>query len=359
MTDLNSIFEIESFSIIQTQKDKIYLELMENLIRHHYTNCIEYKKMLDSLQFDVNKPLRSILDIPFLPVSLFKKHDLKSIDSSDVFKILYSSGTTGDSVSKIYLDKQTASLQQKTLIKIVSDFIGIKRSPMLILDCKKSLIDRDSFSARGAAILGFSLFGTERCFAFDDEMNFNNHTVHSFLEKHYDKQIVVFGFTYIVWNHFYKVLKNKGVQINLTNALLIHGGGWKKLLKESVSNNTFKTELKQFFGISAIHDYYGMVEQTGSIYLECSKGYLHTSVFSDVIMRRSYDFSVCDFGESGIVQVLSLLPFSYCGHSILTEDLGILYGIDDCQCGKRGKYFKIVGRTEKAVLRGCSDTYEK
>jgi phenylacetate-coenzyme A ligase PaaK-like adenylate-forming protein len=359
MTDLNSVFEIGSFSIIKTQKDKIHLELMEKLIRHHYTNCMAYKKMLDSLQFEVNQPLKSILDVPFLPVSLFKKYELKSIDSSEVFKILYSSGTTGESVSKIYLDKKTSSLQQKTLIKIVSDFLGIKRSPMLIFDSKNSLKDRDSFSARGAAILGFSLFGTERCFAFDDEMNFDSNTVLSFLEKYNDKQIVIFGFTYIVWNHFYKGLKNKKIKINLTNALLIHGGGWKKLLNESVSNDIFKTELKHFFGISEIHDYYGMVEQTGSIYLECSKGYLHTNIFNDVIMRRSYDFSVCDFGESGIVQVLSLLPFSYCGHSILTEDLGILYGIDDCNCGKSGKYFKIIGRIEKAALRGCSDTYDK
>ena len=359
MIDLKSVFETESFSVTKTAKDKIYLDVMEKLIRHHYANCTAYKMMLDSLQFQVDKPLNSIIDIPFLPVSLFKKHNLKSIDSSEVFKILFSSGTSGQSVSKIYLDKQTASLQQKALLKITSDFIGIKRGPMLILDCQNTLKNRDSFSARGAAILGFSLFGTERCFAFDDEMNVDTNAVNDFLEKHKNKQIFVFGFTFIVWNHFYKILKNKEIKINLTNAVLIHGGGWKKLLNESVSNDTFKTELKRVCGISKIHDYYGMVEQTGSIYLECSKGYLHTSVFSDVIMRRPIDFSVCDYGESGIVQVLSLLPHSYCGHSLLSEDLGIVYGNDDCACGKGGKYFKISGRIEKSDLRGCSDTYEK
>lgn len=359
MTDLKSIFEMDSFSVKNTEKEKMYLSIMEMLIKHHYANCEDYKIMLDSLQFDVNKPLISILDIPFLPVSLFKNHSLKSIAISEVFKVLYSSGTTSQSVSKIYLDKKTASLQQKALLKIVSDFKGIKRSPMLILDSQKTLKDRNSFSARGAAILGFSLFGTERCFVFDDEMNFDTTAVNSFLEKYNDKQILVFGFTFIVWDNFYKILKNSKIKINLTNAFLIHGGGWKKLWNESVSNDAFKKELTSICGVTDIHDYYGMVEQTGSIYLECSKGYLHTSVFSDVIIRRSINFSVCDYGESGIVQVLSVLPHSYCGHSLLTEDLGVVYGIDDCPCGKLGKYFKIIGRIEKADLRGCSDTYEK
>ena len=48
---------------------------------------------------------------------------------------------------------------------------------------------------------------------------------------------------------------------------------------------------------------------------------------------------------------------SYPGHSLLTEDEGILLGEDDCRCGRLGKYFKIVGRIKNAEIRGCSDTY--
>ena len=100
-----------------------------------------------------------------------------------------------------------------------------------------------------------------------------------------------------------------------------------------------------------------MVEQTGCIYVECEYGHLHASVFSDVVMRRPQDFSVCDIGEAGIVQVLSTLPYSYPGHSLLTEDEGIILGEDDCPCGRKGKYFKILGRLKDAEIRGCSDTY--
>ena len=101
-----------------------------------------------------------------------------------------------------------------------------------------------------------------------------------------------------------------------------------------------------------------MVEQTGSIFMECEHGFLHSPIFSDIIIRRSSDFELCEIGEKGIVQVLSTLPTSYPGHSLLTEDEGVLYGEDNCKCGRLGKYFKINGRLKNAELRGCSDTYE-
>ena len=100
-----------------------------------------------------------------------------------------------------------------------------------------------------------------------------------------------------------------------------------------------------------------MVEQTGCIDLECEAGHLHASTYSDVIMRRPRDLSVASVGERGIVEVVSLLPESYPGHVLLTEDEGVLLGEDDCPCGRKGKYFKVLGRLRNAELRGCSDTY--
>ena len=77
-----------------------------------------------------------------------------------------------------------------------------------------------------------------------------------------------------------------------------------------------------------------------------------------MVVRRSGDFSLCEPGEEGVLQVLSLLPRSYPGHSLLTEDLGVLLGEDDCPCGRLGKYFRVTGRVPRAEVRGCSDTYE-
>ena len=74
-------------------------------------------------------------------------------------------------------------------------------------------------------------------------------------------------------------------------------------------------------------------------------------------IRNPLDFSECGIGETGIIQVVSAIPESYPGHSLLTEDEGVLLGEDDCPCGRKGKYFKINGRLKNAEIRGCSDTY--
>ena len=52
---------------------------------------------------------------------------------------------------------------------------------------------------------------------------------------------------------------------------------------------------------------------------------------------------------------MSLLPLSYPGHNLLTEDMGVIRGIDNCKCGIKGKYFSVIGRVPDSELRGCSD----
>lgn len=351
--------QVGPYSLGQVEKQKMLTQRMLELTELHRHSCPEYSDMLDSISFNKNE-VRSCGDLPFLPVRLFKELDLKSVDSQSIVKTMTSSGTTGQNVSKIYLDRVTASNQQKAMIKIVSDFTGSERMPMIIVDCPSVVKDRKKFSARGAGILGFSILGSKRVYALDDDMKLDVEGLRNFLDSHKGQRIFLFGFTFIIWQHFYKELlrlKDEGVTFDLSNAVMIHGGGWKKLQSEAVSPAEFHDRIKAVCGLDSIHDYYGMVEQTGCIYMQCEYGHLHASVFSDVIARRPKDFSVCDFGEPGILQVVSSIPESYPGHSLLTEDEGVILGEDDCPCGRKGKYFKINGRIAKAEIRGCSDTY--
>ena len=232
--------------------------------------------------------------------------------------------------------------------------------PMLIIDCPSVVKNRAMFSARGAGILGFSIFGRDKMYALDDNMQLDIEEITAFLEKHKGERIFLFGFTFMVWQHFYRELvrlRQKGVKLDLSNGILIHGGGWKKLESEAVSPGVFHQSLKEVCGLDDVHDYYGMVEQTGCIYMQCEYGHLHASIFSDVIIRRPEDFSVCGIGEKGVIQVVSVIPESYPGHSLLTEDEGMILGEDDCPCGRKGKYFSVSGRLKNAEIRGCSDTY--
>lgn len=355
----DEILEIAPYSLDREQKGKLLTDRLSDLTKKHMDSCLEYNKMLKAKGYDAEK-IKSYTDIPFLPVRMFKELSLKSVPQEEVVKTMTSSGTTGQSVSKIYLDRTTSSNQQKTMVKIVNEFTGSSRMPMIILDCPSVIKDRAKFSARGAGILGFSIFGSKKIYALDDNMQLDVEALQEFLANYGDQPILLFGFTFMVWQHFYKELlrlKGEGITFDLSQGILIHGGGWKKLISEAVSQEEFHSRLKDVCGIDRIHDYYGMVEQTGCIYMQCECGHLHASIFSDVIARRPKDFSVCDFGEPGILQVVSTIPESYPGHSLLTEDEGVVLGEDDCPCGRLGKYFKINGRIAKAEIRGCSDTY--
>lgn len=355
----DDIICIPPYSLDKEEKNKLLTERLVQLTQLHKENCPEYSRILDSLGFDLNG-VKDYKDLPFLPVRLFKELELKSVPDSDVVKTMTSSGTTGQSVSRIFLDRNTAANQQKTMVKIVSEFTGSSRMPMIIIDSSSVLKNRAMFSARGAGILGFSIFGAKKIYALDDEMKLDVEGLREFLETFKGQRILLFGFTFMIWQHFYKELvrlKKEGIEFDLSTGIMIHGGGWKKLVSEAVSHDEFHKRLKDVCGIEHIHDYYGMVEQTGCIYMECECGHLHASIFSDVITRRPIDFSECKIGEKGIIQVVSTIPESYPGHSLLTEDEGVVLGEDDCPCGRKGKYFRIDGRLKNAEIRGCSDTY--
>ncbi len=353
------ILNISPYSMDMEEKERFLTDRLLELTKLHQENCPEYAQILRAIDFRADK-VKSYRELPFLPVRLFKELDLKSVPVEDVVKTMTSSGTTGQAVSKIYLDRATSSNQQKTMVKIVSEFTGSSRMPMLIIDCLDVVKNRAMFSARGAGILGFSIFGAKKIYALDNDMKLDVEGVKEFLSKFRGQKILLFGFTFMIWQHFYKELvrlKESGITFDLSNGILIHGGGWKKLVSEAVSPEEFHQRLKGICGLDHIHDYYGMVEQTGCIYMECERGHLHASIFSDVIARRPIDFSECDMGETGIIQVVSTIPESYPGHSLLTEDEGVILGVDDCPCGRKGKYFKIKGRLKNAEIRGCSDTY--
>jgi phenylacetate-coenzyme A ligase PaaK-like adenylate-forming protein len=354
---IDDFFNLPQFSINKIDKEKLLISLLKEVHSHHLLHCEEYEKISKSIFPHSHRP-QTLSDLPYIPVSLFKNYILKSIPQNEVFKVLTSSGTTGQVPSRIYLDKKAASLQQLSLSKIMTHILGNERVPMLIVDSYSVLKDRTSFSARGAGILGLSVFGKKHHYVLDNNFKLDEAELNKFIDQFNGKKILIFGFTFMIWQ--YLMQSDFSTKIDLSNAILIHSGGWKKLQEMAVDNPTFKKRLNDKFGIEPknIFNFYGMIEQIGSVFLENEKGLLHCPNFSDVIIRNPKDFSIQPHGTEGLVQVISVLPKSYPGHSLLTEDIGVIEG-EDIQNGWQGKYFRILGRAKKAELRGCSDTFKK
>lgn len=348
--------DAEVFGLDREAKRTWLTDGLNALTRHHVAHCEPYARIVASI-WHGKADAADLESIPWLPVRLFKLMELRSIPLDQVSRTLVSSGTSGAAVSRIYLDAETARAQAKALTRIFAQFTGNQRMRMLIVDDNGFLQDRTRFNARAAGILGFSNFGRDHLYLLDGQLRPDWEALEAWLARSPEAPVFLFGFTFIVWQSLVMAARRDGRKFMLPpGSLLVHGGGWKKMEENKVDNATFKAGLREVLGLERVHNYYGMVEQVGSVFFECEEGHLHAPAYADVIIRDQADLAPAPVGEPGLVQVLSLLPLSYPGHSILTEDLGVIHGEDDCPCGRLGKYFGVLGRIKNVEVRGCSDT---
>ena len=330
----------------------VFLEKINNLSVLHFRHCEEYRKIIDRL-FAGIYTAKNLEEVPFIPVSLFKELDLKSVPNEDIFRTLTSSGTLGKQ-SRIFLTKHNSSEQIKALKNLFQERFGNSRIPMVIFDSEELFRSATNTNARKAAVIGFSSFASERLFVLKDELTLDWEILKEYLSIHKGKRVIFFGFTFLLWTSL--VLKNESnISFKFSDGVILHGGGWKKLQGLGIDKKHFKDKISEITGITKIIDYYGMAEQAGSIFFECESGYFHTTQYSTIVIRDPYSLLPLSHKKTGLVQVISSLPTSYPGHSILTQDLGAIYGEYNCTCNRSGKYFFIESRLPNAQIRGCSD----
>lgn len=341
------------FTLTQPEREARLLPELVELTEHHRARGPAYARLLAALGHTPGRDYAAVADLPWLPVRLFKDHELRSIPADEVFKVLTSSGTTGD-VSRIFLDRDAAAVQQRMLSATMRTVIGDRRMPMLLVDTKALFANRNSFSARGAGVLGMMNFGRDHTFVLDEHDQPDLEAVKAFLAKHGDQPFLIFGFTFMAWLYLYELARDNS--LDLGNGVLIHSGGWKKLADQAVDNAEFRRRFAADTGLTRIHNFYGMVEQIGLTFLEGPDGGgLYCPDFSDVIIRDPHTWEPAPVGVPGVVEVISTLPRSYPGHILLTEDRGVIHGVDDGAWP--GKRFSILGRLPRAEARGCSDTF--
>jgi hypothetical protein len=331
------------------ETDELLLNALNELTNHHYENCPQYRRFVDANGIQIHAP--SIDQVPYIPARVFKSLRLSSINKDSEFTTLQSSGTTG-SQSQIVLDGQSSSLQAKVLSRTITEATGCRRSPMLITDYG-SIVRQQS--ARSAGVRGMMNLGRSHVFTINENDEFQKQDVEQFLLEFASKPFLIFGFTFMVWKHLYLPCRENG--IDLSNGTLVHSGGWKQMENMAVDNNEFRNRLRSDLSLSKVFNFYGMVEQIGLIHIEQDgvPSGLRTPVIGDVVIRDPVTLKPLPENSVGLVQVLSSLPTSYPGHSVLTEDLGYIstHIVD----GVKQRLLFIKGRIARAEVRGCSDVY--
>ena len=336
---------------MDNKEKKSFFNQIIKLNKFHYNNSLEFRKITNL--FFKNKKINKLENIPFIPARLFKEVELISISKKKIFKILNSSGTSNNAPSKIFLDKNNAKKQTRVLNEIVAKILGKKRMPMLIIDEKINIDNKNKFDAKTAAVIGFSLFGSNHNYLIKNKQ-IDYKILNNFLKNYGKGTFLIFGFTSLVYQYLINQIDTSKIDFDLSKGILIHGGGWKKMKLKNISNTKFKQILKKNLKIENVYNYYGLIEQTGSIFFECkSCGCFNPSKYSDIIIRDA-NFNMLPPRKVGYLQLISLLPTSYPGHSILTEDLGEIVE-NNCNDCKGKKKFLLHGRVEQSEVRGCSD----
>ncbi len=360
-----SFFNFEPFILPQKKKKKIFMEEMKKTVIWHFQKNAEFKKMCKNRGFSPKKKY-FLEDIPYFPASLFKNFSLRSVPERLIVKRLYSSSTTGKP-SIILLDQETSRNQQIAVRKIISDFLGNTRRHFIIFDIEEVIKETTLYelSSRGTAIRGMIPIAKQMHFILYDKYEINVEKLKyliSDLKK--EDSICFFGFTWLLYSvyrtHNNKEIKKMFNKLKPKDKKILHIGGWKKLQEKTVSKSEFNKQISQFLNVkeSDVIDFYGMTEQLGVVYPDCEYGYKHVPIYSEVIIRDIKTLDPAPNGSEGFIQLLSPIPRSYPGISILSDDIGTIRGVDDCKCGRLGKYFTFERRSEEAELRGCGDVLQ-
>lgn len=358
---IESLLMLPPYGVDPQQRHIALLALLKKELAYACDRNSSFRNYVEHWPIDFRVADR-IADLPYVSVGVFKANPpLALVGSDDVKRTLTSSATTGQVPSRVVLDAATARRMAKGVITIMRDFIGPARRPYLVIDTPENLTAQAVLGARGAAIQGLGSFATEVVCCLrpgeegDSSLDLEKLFACAAKWKHSD--VLVYGFTYVIWTHLVQSLQRQRITLGIPNVRVLHSGGWKRLERQAVTRDVFIRGVASVFGCSEnrILDFYGMVENVGVIYPDCDHGNKHVPAFAEIIVRNPLTLAPVKAGQQGLIQVCSVLPTSFPGFLLLTEDMAEVIDYDGCPCGRRGTSFRFAGRAPKAEVRGCGN----
>jgi hypothetical protein len=358
---IDALLAAPAFSLAPAEHQARLLALLQSELSYAAGRNERLRQYLEAWPCDY-RAAESVADLPFLPVRAFKASPpLLLVGTEEIIRTLASSATTGQTPSRVALDAPTSRRMVKGVVAIASDFIGSSRRPYLVIDTAETLAGGGQLGARAAAIQGLRPFATEMlcCMNGDaaGEPRIDESRLASFAAKWGAAEVLAYGFTYVIWQHFVKPLRERGIRLRMPNIRVLHSGGWKRLQDQAVTREAFAAGVAEVFGCAAdrVLDFYGMVENVGVIYPDCEYGHKHAPAFAAVIVRDPLTLRPVEEGQQGLVQVCSVLPTSFPGFLVLSDDIAEVIRYDGCACGRRGISFRFVKRVPQAEIRGCGN----
>lgn len=322
MIDTNTIFNI------QTEHEFSTLAL--DIFNYQFKNNKVYRSFCDLL-YKHPSDVKSIQDIPFLPIQFFKTHKVIS-NHNPIQTTFTSSGTTGTITSKhlvtdldIYKTSFTKGFE--TVYGAINDYVILALLPSYLEREGSSLIYMVDAMIKQSK-------HSESGFYLNNVAELKN-TLTTLDAK--GKKVLLIGVSFALLDLI------ETYQFQLHNTLIMETGGMKGRRKELIREELHH-QLKSGFGVDTIHSEYGMTELLSQAYSK-GNGIYNAPNWMRILTRDTEDaLSIQPIEKTGGINVIDLANINSCSF-IATQDLGRVY-----QDGS----FEVIGRFDHSDIRGCN-----
>ena len=315
------IFRISSAADFEATAMRVFAyQYDNNPLYRAYCQCINIQK----------EDVKTLVDIPFLPISFFKTHDVMTGDFVPELTF-QSSGTTGMERSRHLI--RDAALYRESLLACFRHFYG-DPSEYVFLALLPNYLEQQNSSlvymmetlmqVSGRLENGYYLYNHEDMYQKLIQLRDNQ------------QKTILWGVTFALLDFAGKYT------LDFPQLIVFETGGMKGRRKEMVKEELY-SNLCKAFGVTDIHSEYGMCELLSQAY---SKGgnVFATPPWMQLRLRSEKDpFDGSDTMETGVINVIDLANLHSCSF-IATEDLG----------RRHPHGIEILGRVDHSQTRGCS-----
>ena len=344
--------------IFNIHSDAEFENLALEIFREQYENNKVYGDYVKALGIDV-AGINKLTEIPFLPITFFKSHQVVCGSPEEYEAMFKSSSTTGAIPSKHYV--KDISLYKQSFRKGFEYFypnltnppFGDKGAGYCLLALLPSYLERgdsslvymaeDLIKESGNKDNGFYMNNYEELI---DKLIVNEKKARPDEPFGRGQKTLLLGVTYALLDLAEKF------PMELKYTIIMETGGMKGRREELTRPEVHKI-LKDAFKVKDIHSEYGMTELLSQAYSK-GNGIFQTVPWMKVLIRDVYDpflvvgtiheSSLHESPVRGAINIIDLANIHSCSF-IATDDLGVLYPNGE---------FEVAGRLDSSDIRGCN-----
>ena len=314
------IFEEASFDFNAAALEMFRYQSKNNKIYSQYLSLLNKRP----------EEIKQVEDIPFLPIELFKKHQIVSGDLGKNFDVFTSSSTSKQGLSKHYV--KDIEIYKLSFLKSFEKVFGNPKN-ITFRFLLPSYLERSGSSLVWMANELLNMSGKGGFYLH----NLNDLALHLKEDQKLKKNVMLFGVSFALLEFA------KHFPMELTGIAIVETGGMKGRAPE-ITRDELHHQLKKAFKVKHIASEYGMTELLSQAYA-LKQGFFNCPPWMRVLIRDHTDpFASENTQRTGAINIIDLANMDSCCF-IATSDLGRMH--DDGS-------FEVLGRLDGSEQRGCN-----